>query len=67
MNKEEATILRLQAHEIILRFWHEGEKEILELLSEQVEASLMELDERESSKKVRAITRRRIKNHRGQK
>lgn len=67
MNKEEATILRLQAHEIIHRFWHEGEREILELLSEQVETSLMDLDERESSKKARAMMKRRLKNHRGAK
>lgn len=63
MNEKEANILLLQAHEIIRRFWHEGEREILELLSEQVETSLMDLDERESSKTARRMMARRLKGH----
>ncbi len=43
MKREDADILRIQAHEIIRTLWANKKIEILELLSEQVETSIEDI------------------------
>lgn len=43
MKREDADILRIQAHEIIRTLWANKELEILELLSQQIDTSIEDI------------------------
>ncbi len=60
MKREDANILRIQAHEIIRTLWANKEIEILELLSKQVKTSIEDI----YSTRNKNDARRRLKDGR---
>lgn len=61
MSKEDLNDLRCIAAEVIITLFNAKEKEQLELLSEQIETSLMAIEESESAKKAKKMLKRRWK------
>lgn len=50
MRRDEADILRVHTHEVIRKLWIEKEVEILELLLEQIKASVEDLSTKKSTR-----------------